>query len=252
MLLIGAMTGCSTFHYTSTSSKRDVAECIFKGWDTAPHSAPASIADYTDYYFVGVDVPSPLPTTQHPNSVFWAEIKDMDGGSRTEYQRSFQIVHKIHDQVVVDCQKQRGASTPIPFLTSDSAEYASLEGAFAHHGAANWDDLYVEAVDDRLFIIKPIEGSASSVIAKVSPGKHDITVHFRYNRNGWPNTGTARLSANLALGKTYKLSSELEGSDYRVELYDKDTGQVISQSGTAKGSPVPPPPIIIFPPLFKN
>jgi len=257
VLFMTTMTGCSTTtFYTSPSSKRDVAECIYKGWEKAPSSGselPLYITDFTEYYFVGVQMGNPYPTARHPESVVWAEIKDKDGGSSTEYRRTAQIIHKVIDRVVLDCQKVQGGTSLDTFVTSDSTEYASLEGAFIQlEGFANWDDLSVEAVDDRLFIIKPIEDRKSSVVAKVSPGEHDITVRFTYNRNGWPKTGTVRLSAKLSVYGTYKLRSELAGSEYRIELYDKSTGVANSATGKGKGFGVPPPPIFIFPPLFKN
>jgi hypothetical protein len=241
VLLIATMTGCGTTQfYTSQKSKRDVAECIYKGWKEAPSAfafPPVPITDFTEYYYVGSPQANIWLPKKHPESVVWAEIRDLGDGSSTEFYRSFgQIYRKLFDRVVADCQKPDGATSPIPFVTSDSAEYATLEGTFTDRSKFDWDDLSVEAVDDRFFITKPIDGRKSSVVAKVSPGEHEITVNFSYNRNGWPRIGAATLSANLFVGKTYKLRSELEGSEYRVELYDKDTGQVISKPVKAKGS----------------
>jgi hypothetical protein len=98
-------------------------------------------------------------------------------------------------------------TSAIPFITSTSDAYASVEGTFIRNGTANWDDLYVKAVDEHLLITKPVESRRSSVVAKVSGGEHDITIGLEYDRSGWPRNGSVKILANLSVGKAYKLNS---------------------------------------------
>lgn len=253
ILWIASITGCTTYSYTSPRSKLDVSECIAKGWEKVPASGyelTAFITDFTEYYFVAIEFPSIPSDGKHSEYDVWSEIRDSDSGSKTEYHRAFQIFHERLDQVVMDCQKQVSTTSAIPFITWDSDTYASVEGTFIRKGTANWDDLYVKAVDEHLLITKPVEGRRSSLVARVSGGEHEITVGFSYSHNGWPRNGSVKILANLSVGKSYKLNSRQEESDYHIELYDKGTGEVVSRSGNQKGLPVPPPPGFMPPPSF--
>ena len=134
--LLVALTGCSTFDYTSEREAEDVAECIADGWRHSPWSgwqAPVSVTQTDAYYFVGVELhpiqPAPVISgTRHPTYPVWAEVRAVADGSTTKYHRAYQIWHARIDAAVVDCQT-RAAEPARPEQAHEGAPTESVPPA---------------------------------------------------------------------------------------------------------------------------
>jgi hypothetical protein len=116
ILFILVMQGCATVEYSSESPALRVAECIVDGWKKAPNwngHFPALLEERENYYFVHIADLSPggvlIPTSvKHPLSFSrWAEVRDVNPGSKTLYYYSFygyMIRKDFFSSIVINCQ----------------------------------------------------------------------------------------------------------------------------------------------------
>lgn len=111
-LVAAALSACSTQHHKASASADVVASCIAAGWEDCAASGfklPVRKEKQAAGYFVGAAVGSAyfgMPSgAKHSDYPVWAEIKETDQGSETEYRKAFQFSSACIDRVVHECQK---------------------------------------------------------------------------------------------------------------------------------------------------
>jgi len=256
LLPLLVLSGCATFHYESTHSRRAVTECIASGWENSnlnPDSQiPVMVEDLTDSFLLVAALPSPFPSgTKHPKWAVWAEVHDKEQGSTTEYRRVAQFFHEKLDYTAQDCQQRAEEGAPVPFVDTETTPSAIIEGQFIRHSTFNWDNVTVKAVDRHLLILKPNENGDTLPATRITTGEHLITVALTYNHNNWPRFMSIDMPATIVANKHYILVAIDNGDDHILELQDKETGENVFHpqpaSTDGKRTIVPPPAPIVVP-----